>query len=185
MKQKGFTLVETLVAIFILTLTIGAMLTLAASSFFSVRYAKSDIVANNLIQESLEYIRNSRDSAFQQGGDWNSWLASMSVCLDTNGCIVDPYSIDSQVTDCPTTCPYLTYFETATTGFYGYADNRTYPAGFISNSNPYETTYRRTIVMQPRSQDTDEYIVTAKIEWKNGNNPKSAQQSMLLSNWTL
>lgn len=64
-KQQGFTLIETLIAVFILTLTIGGLLTLAANGYFSVRYARNQIVANNLLQESLEYIRNSRDLLFR------------------------------------------------------------------------------------------------------------------------
>jgi len=45
-KKKGFTLVETLVAITVLMLSIAAPLTIAATALFSAYYARDEITAS-------------------------------------------------------------------------------------------------------------------------------------------
>ncbi len=206
-QQSGFTLIETLIAILILALTIGALLTLTAGGFFSIRYAKNDIVAANLLQESLEYIRNTRDTAAQnqntdpslpQGANWSAWLNDPSRdfgrnCVVTNnpdGCIVNPYARNDldRVVACNGRCSKLNYFPAA--GFYGY--------GFLNSNTfedlnldpqqaqPYETSFVRTIKMEPVTVDgVEQLIVTARMDWLNGTNPKSATQSITLTPWNL
>ena len=61
-KKTGFTLVETLIAIFIFTLSIVALFALIGDSLFSAQYAKYDITAQYLAGEALDYIRNDRDT---------------------------------------------------------------------------------------------------------------------------
>ena len=57
-KNTGFTLVETLVAISIFTISILGMLSVLASSIANTTYAKQKMVATYLAQEGIEYIRN-------------------------------------------------------------------------------------------------------------------------------
>lgn len=182
-NEKGFTLVETLVAILILSLTVGALLTLAASGFFTIRYAKNDIVANNLLQESLEFIRNNRDTTAQQGRTWSDWKASFpAACFEPEGCSVNVYA--SQATDrvfvCANTPCYLSYFPD--NGFYGYAGDNI----FGSSMSGQETSFVRTITMRETTTTTDpEMIVTATMSWMNGLNTKKITQSIILSRWNL
>jgi len=61
--NKGFTLVEAMFAIFILTFVIVQLMTVVSSSLYSARYAKQEIIMNFLIQEALDGIRNDRDSS--------------------------------------------------------------------------------------------------------------------------
>lgn len=82
-SQKGFTLIETLVSILVLAICVDAVMSLAAQGFFSIRYAKNQMVANALAQEALEYIRNRRDTVYQQGGTWDQWRSEFNV--DRNG----------------------------------------------------------------------------------------------------
>lgn len=79
MKQKGFTLIETLVAILILSITMGSLMSLAAGGFYSVRYARNQIAANALMQETLEFVCNSRDSGKIQGLSWEQWRQKFYV----------------------------------------------------------------------------------------------------------
>ncbi len=187
--QAGFTLVETLVAIFILALTVGALLTLTASGYFSIRYAKNDITAANLLQESLEYIRNSRDSASQKGTPWTTWIQQYTAAkCDTTGCVINPYDATAanKIIQCPVTgCFNVRYF---TNGFYGYNN---FDDSLISNAfgNPssVQTSFVRTITIQqlnPNGTDP-QLVVTAKMDWLNGTHPKHAIQSIVLTNWNL
>lgn len=188
MTQSGFTLVETIVAILILILTVGALLTLTAGGFFTIRYIKNDIVATNVLQESLEYIRNTRDSAAQIGTSWDVWYQFYvdNGCMNKGGCIVNPYANkpEVRVVACDTDCPYMTFFPGP--NFYGYeGDNIFGPA----IDQPYETSFVRTIRMQlVGSQTTDmtpELAITATIQWMNGTNRKSTTQSLVLTPWNL
>lgn len=185
--NNGFTLVETIIAIFILSMTIGALLTLAANGFYSVRYSRNQIVADNLAQEAIEYIRNTRDTVFltdystvyDPTVNYNKWVAlknSFSGCFTGNGCIVDIYTTGANFIACGSTCPFMRYFEN--NGIYGYTYG--YP---FSGGTAYDTSYVRTITMTPASSTADYIIVTVTIRWLNGNTSKTTSQSVLLTNW--
>jgi Tfp pilus assembly protein PilV len=188
--QAGFTLVETVIAILILSLSIGSLLTLTAGGFFSVRYARNQIVADNLLQEALEYVRNSRDTAVQQGGSWATWLGTLNVdgsgvsidlgspsgCFVSDGCTIDPYTQDPKIRACSGQCPVTLFYPDE--GFYGYATG-TYP--FSGGTSPVSTTYRRTVTTELIT--ADELVVEATIQWQNGTTTKSVTQSLLLTNW--
>ncbi len=180
--KKGFTLIETLIAIFILTLTVGGLLTLAANGYFSVRYARNQISADSLVQESIEYIRNSRDTAVQDGTDWPTWVGQFSSngCTSSTGCIVDPFNIGgSYFRACGSTCEATSFYPTS--GFYGYATDGTYPATMTSGAAPQTTTYVRTVTMH--LVGSDQLVVNSTVRWFNGNAAKSTSQSTLLTNW--
>ncbi len=193
--QKGFTLVETLVAVFILTLSIGALLSLAAGGFYSVKYARNQIVATNLMQESLEYIRNSRDTALQKGMTWSDWQKTLQVdeagvssvdsfsgCFSDQGCVVDPYNKMATVRQCSTSCPPILYYPD--NSFYGYAinpaKNSDYP--FIPVSAPYQTSFVRSINISSAG-DPNQIQIDEVVTWFNGSVQKTVTQSMLLTNW--
>lgn len=192
-NQKGFTLVETIVAIFILTMTIGALLTLTAGGFYSVRYARNQIVADYLAQESLEYIRNTRDTARIESVTWDDWKTTYNVnnggqpvqggsynrgCFSEEGCTVDPYTIDPKIVECNGECSPILFYPDS--GFYGYETR--YPSD-INTDNPVETTFVRTIAMQESENSPDQVIVTVTVSWLNGTHPKTVRQSTLITNW--
>lgn len=62
-KNKGFTLVETLVSISIFTMSILGLLVILSGSINDTGYAKKKMVASYLAQEGIEYVRNLRDNA--------------------------------------------------------------------------------------------------------------------------
>jgi prepilin-type N-terminal cleavage/methylation domain-containing protein len=192
-NNGGFTLIETVVAILILSLSIGALLTLSAGGFFSVRYARNQIVADNLAQEALEYIRNTRDTAFIQGTSWDTWLTTLNVdtggnqvalstpsgCFDTDGCIVDVYDVLVKIRACTATCAVTVLYPDE--GFYGY-EAGDYP--FSGGTSPIQTTYQRKIVVT-RPSSPDQVLVTAIITWQNGSTTKTISQSLMMSNWNI
>ncbi|MEK7156326.1 MAG: prepilin-type N-terminal cleavage/methylation domain-containing protein, partial [Patescibacteria group bacterium] len=58
----GFTLVETLVAVMLLSVAVVAPMSLAARSLGSAYYARDQITAFYLAQEAIEALRSIRDS---------------------------------------------------------------------------------------------------------------------------
>ncbi|MES2223363.1 MAG: prepilin-type N-terminal cleavage/methylation domain-containing protein [Patescibacteria group bacterium] len=84
--SKGFTLIETLVAITLLVVAITGPLQIAANALFSAFYARDEITAYYLAVEAVEYVKNSRDTlflsdVFEGGGSASPWLRGLRPCL--------------------------------------------------------------------------------------------------------
>lgn len=60
-KTRGFTLIETLVAVSLLTIAIVAPMTLISKSLSAAYYARDQVVAFHLAQEAIETVRHVRD----------------------------------------------------------------------------------------------------------------------------
>jgi len=72
-KQSGQTLIETLVAIFVLVTGLISAISLSIYSFNSTDNASRAVVATSLAREGVEVIRNLRDS---------NWLAPSDLLVD-------------------------------------------------------------------------------------------------------
>ncbi len=103
--RKGFTLVESLVAISILMVAIVTPMTIAQKGLGSANYSKDQMTASFLAQDALEFIKNKRDeigARYDVGStdpvpDWligngTNILGIDSGCISTNGCNVDTIS---------------------------------------------------------------------------------------------
>jgi Tfp pilus assembly protein PilV len=174
---KAFTLVETLVAISILTLAVTGPLLIAQKGIGSSIYARDQITAFYLAQEAVEYIRNVRDTN-RITGQW--WLAQFSSCQPYNSAVPacsslnGMYKIDSKYLDftndqgtpsdftddtvnasaistCSGSCPVL-QFDT-TNNLY------TYSGGTLS-----PTQFTRTITIN-NTISSKEALVQVTIAW--------------------
>lgn len=147
LKNRGFTLVETLVAITILVVSIAGPMTIASKGMSSAIFAKDQITAFYLAQEAIEYIRNKRDENNLNG---NSWLTGLSDCIDENICTVDIQN--NTINRCPNgVCPVIKYDDSD--GFYNYEDG--------DNSNFTRNVNIKTI-------NVKEVAITATLSWKTG-----------------
>lgn len=75
-KQRALTLLEVIVAIFVIIIGITGALSLINYTISGVLVGKSQIIAVNLAQEGLEIVRNIRDSNWIQNIAWNIGLAT-------------------------------------------------------------------------------------------------------------
>jgi prepilin-type N-terminal cleavage/methylation domain-containing protein len=161
-KNKGFTLVETLVAIAILSISILSTFTAVQSALQSSLFARDQINAFYLIQEAMESVRNTRDgnalaniASLSSGGSGVNWLHGISEsagdpCYFGNVCIVD--SPQKQMTYCGTSfgsCPFIK--EDTVSGLFGYNNNWT------------DTKFKREIQLQQIGPD--EIIVSVRVSW--------------------
>ncbi len=186
--KTGFTLVETMVAIFILTIALTSLLSLTSRSLFMARYSRNEITANYLLQGAVDYIRNQRDSvAFQQefsGGGWTKFLTNLgspnSKCFSTNGCYFDVNNKSLSIKVCnisnPTfgliKCPVFYYDRDATSdSFYTYTNT-----GTLSN-------FKRKILLKINPNNPDELYMTITVEWLNGSLVRSRSLHSSLLNW--
>ncbi len=182
-KNSGFTLVETLIAISIFTISIVSLLVVLSQGIAHTNYAKQKMIASYLAQEGVEYMRNMRDtfvlydsSGAQVGWDaFNSKLVAAS-CDGVNGCYFDNSNLDYLDSSQPMkditlsacsggTCPNILFDEV--TGKYGYASGVN--SGFV----------RKIRVMQI----ADLTKIYSTVYWIQGSGTYSIVLSESLFNW--
>jgi len=88
-NKKGFTLVETMVAITILTLAISGAFMTANSAIVAAEVARDQLTASYMAQEGIEYVRLMRDNdylaayksntATASSVGWNNFLSSLPI----------------------------------------------------------------------------------------------------------
>lgn len=170
-------------AIFILTFAIVGLMSMVSSSLFAARYARDDITVNYLLQESIDYIRNDRDTTvFLTSGagttdsSWGDFVTKYIECTSARGCWIDV--LDNTFGQCLTDgCPYLYYDEDATnTAFYVTDDD----SGMTGMK---KTNYKRKVSVVRDTADLNQILVTATIDWKNGNLIKSRSLTTSLTRW--
>ena len=113
-QQKGFTLIETLVAITIILTAIAGPLTIASQGLRAARISRDRIVAIYLAQEAIEYIRTVRDSNVLR--DETNWLEGLDACMGQN-CTIDVPAGNVAICD-GGDCDALHYDDNI--GLYGY-----------------------------------------------------------------
>lgn len=148
--KNGFTLLETLVAVTILTTVIIGPLTLAIKSISAAMISQNQIIAFYLSQEAIEYIKNIRDSNFLQGKDW---LEGLGLCLSTPGneknCCVD--IPNNAIKSYPSQCGRIKYDDSGY--YYNYQ---------VGN----DTIFTRTVKITPNiGGNPEEAMVEVIVQW--------------------
>lgn len=96
--QRGFTLIETLVAITVIMTAIAGPLYAMQQTLKMSQSASDQLIASSLAQEGVEFVRAIRDNNYLYNigtGSSRSWLygldgTSSSVNCITANCVVDP-----------------------------------------------------------------------------------------------
>lgn len=74
LKEAGFTILETLVAISILVIALTAPLAIVSQALKSSYFARDQVTAYYLAQEAIEFLRNKRDNAgLQSSASAETW----------------------------------------------------------------------------------------------------------------
>lgn len=91
-NAKGFTLVETLVAVSIFTVSILGLMAVLSQGISDTGYAKKKIVAGYLAQEGVELTRNMRDNyvLFNVSGSEVGWSDFKGAVVSETFPITDP-----------------------------------------------------------------------------------------------
>lgn len=154
MASRGFSLVETLVAITILLIAILAPMRISSQSIKTAEFARQQLVAVFLAQEGIESVIHLRDadSLDADGITWD-WYATLDTagCAGA-GCSYDP--VGDNFVDCATIANCLLYFdENATNDAY-----YTHTAGALPAS-PY------TRVVTVTEVATGEAHIVSTVSW--------------------
>lgn len=162
-KNKGFTLIETLVAISILLISISAPLTIASKGLASSYFARDQITAFYLAQDAVEYIRNVRDNNFLTGASW------LDGFPDINGALFTVDTTDGTMALCPIDgCEALDYNNS--TGFYSHDD----PSGTAS-------LFTRSVSIQ--TVNVNEVTISVTISWSAGTFNRTFDVEESILNW--
>ncbi|MEK7163360.1 MAG: prepilin-type N-terminal cleavage/methylation domain-containing protein [Patescibacteria group bacterium] len=162
-KQGGFTLVEAMVAISILSLAVTGPLLIAQKGLGSSVYARDQITAFYLAQEAVEYIRNVRDSNRITGTQWLSQFGGCKEDGSGRKCKIDAQYADFMNADgtvntnaisvCSGSCLVLS-LDTAN-NIYGYG----------SGADWKPTIFTRTISIDDRANADQEAVISVTISW--------------------
>ena len=92
-KQKsGFTLLEVMMAVFIIGVGLVGIASLIAQNARVQYFNKNSIIASQLAQEGLELVRNIRDTNWLIGNDWKNGDGvdpNTDIIQDADGYVVD------------------------------------------------------------------------------------------------
>jgi prepilin-type N-terminal cleavage/methylation domain-containing protein len=164
---RGFTLIETLVAVMVLTVALVGPLTLAQKSLSSASVSKEQIGAYFLGQDAIEYVKNVRD-ANQKAG--RTWLSGISHCLGAS-CVID------------TTVSSPSSALRVANGSY------CEPLRFDASLNRYGCTaswaaspYRRYVSLESVGSNNREVVVAVTIQWTSGSFTKTYEATQSLFN---
>lgn len=150
-KQKGFTLIEALVAILVFTSALIIFGTILSRGLSSVTNARSELQAYLFAQEGIEAAHQLRDSFRNVGLGWTTWVdGATQQCSQSVGCqvILAP---DLSLSQCPSG------------GCVKIKDTGTYYDQ--SGVGEIETLFTRTVtIKQPLSVST-EATITSTVEW--------------------
>ncbi len=172
-KIRGFTLVETLVAITVLVIAVSGPLTLSAQSLFAGYYAKDQTTAFYLAQEAIEMVRNRRDNnaLLALSGATADWLTG-DPNMSTDDMVLDEALFvdvpNNTIVACGSSC----------------TDKLLYDGTFYNHQSGEVSRFNRTVLLEQDTGSTDEVIVTATVSWKTGSfKERSFSLSTRLYNW--
>lgn len=171
-KNKGYSLIEVLVAIAILMMSIVGPLTIAAKSIQTAQYAKQQTTAFFLAQEAisaLEAVHHRRTLMVLGGTGSDSWFdfrsgggSALQTCFASAGCDI-----------VRTTTPSLNTITACNAGVSNpctlrLADPAIHTTDAILYSHVTSgttiTPYTRTVTLTPMA-NTDEVLVTVVVQW--------------------
>ena len=185
-RSRGFTLVETLVAISIFSMSIVALMSVLGSGISNTNYAKTKIIASYLAQEGIEYIRNMRDTYvlytnINPSLTWNSFKSTLeptplspTLCMKANGCF---FNADSFPTITFTACSSATCSNGPL--FYDYSTGKYNNSSLDKNSG-----FTRIIKMNTTGLGPNEVKISSTVSWTQGSGNYNITFSENLFNWT-
>lgn len=156
--SSGFTLVEVMVSLFILSVAITAILALMISNDQAALSVKNNYIASGLVQEGMEIVRNLRDSDSLNDQLFGTSLNDGTYIVQWNSVGLSPVNEGSQ--------PFLNI--NTNNGLYSY------DAGA-------PTIFKRLITVSTPRSDEKKIVVT--VTWQERNQPKAVTAENHLFNW--
>lgn len=168
--KRGFTLIEMMIAIFIMLVGMTGTLSLLQRTISSGSFSSTRLIAAYLAQEGLEIVRNVRDTNWLEARSAaNSWDEGLAACAG-NGFIADyNHSYGPSQIDPSFTCYSGQYLNVDAGGFYSYSSGT-------------QTKFQRKIITA-QGGSSDIRSVSVEINWTDGGATSSLSVQENLYNW--
>ncbi|MEA2701634.1 MAG: hypothetical protein QOE22_343 [Candidatus Parcubacteria bacterium] len=167
---KGFTLIETMVAITVLIIAVVGPLYAVHKSLIASYTARDSLIATALAQEGMEYVRSVRDGNYLTGQ--SNWLNGLSACTITGAEGPSDYGCDVDVsTQALTACSSSGCAPLRLDTSYRYRQAAT---GTV-------TRFSRKVIVA--SVSANEVTVTTTVSWSTLRIPYSVTVTEHLYNW--
>jgi len=169
--KNGFTIMEAIVAIFVITTGIVGVLSLVTQTISSATYSKNRLIAAYLAQEGIEIVRNIRDTEWLKTASWGSDICTSFPCEWEAD-----YTTTSFLNDCGSGINYNCHnyssndFLRIDGGFYNYLFG-----------NPTKFTRKITINNGPVSGSS--LNIKVEIFWQEKGKPYKFEAQENLYNW--
>jgi len=157
--KKGFTIVETLVAVTVLMIAISGPLTVSFRALNAAVSSKNQMIATFLAQDAVEFARNIKDNNISRGNP-EGWLADIGECTPSQMCYVNTLT-NTVKSECPTSM----YKECAL-----YKDDT---GRYSQNTSGTKTPFYRTMYLQdirPIGEDKEVAELVVDVVWTTGEN---------------
>lgn len=169
-NSAGFTILEVILAITVLTLAVGGSFILISQTIGSVSVIQSKLIASYLIQEGLEIVRNIRDSNWLKNQTWDQGLPAGDWEAD--------YTTTSFDEDCENVEHYNCHI---------YDDNSFLKIPetdeFYNYSSGTDTIFKRKITISKESEEPDRFKVSVEVFWREKGQLRSLAAQEYLYNW--
>ncbi len=154
--MKSFSLIEVIVAIFIITVGAGGAFALMQQNLAFSSVSSSKLTASYLAQEGIEVIRNIRDTNYLEGSAWDDGIVAST-----------DYRLDYRSTSFPdSTCP---------------GDHLKYESGHYVCSSDSSGKFQREIsVSKP---EAGKMIVSVEVSWRERGRTNKVNAETELYNW--
>ena len=154
-SSKGFTLIEALVALVILTTALGPALVLSSNISSTASVIQNNLIAANLSQEGLEVVRALRDANWYNGLPFDTGLADGSYRIE--------WSSNALIALGPN--PFLKI-----------------NAGLYNYSSGTDTIFKRTVTIT--KINTEELRIISDVTWtERGNRARDVRAESHLFDW--
>lgn len=172
-QSRGFTLLETMVAITVLLVAVVGPISILGGSLRHIYFVRDQITAINLAQEGVEVVRQVRDTNFLNDSAWDSGFGT-GDCTGGLKCLVD-INPSPVIHKCNGSCAAtnLLVYKDPTDGFYH--QYLAVPVG------PTRTVFTRRVDTTQISGN--EYKVEVTVTWTTGNIPGSITVSESVFRW--
>ncbi|HXK37645.1 MAG TPA: hypothetical protein VJ579_01100 [Candidatus Paceibacterota bacterium] len=181
--KKGITLIETVVAVTVLTFALGGPFLLAAKSLRSAAYAREEIAAARLGEEALEIIHNMRDN--NNARSMASWVNNIDPTCTGVGCAVD-FSLQQAAVEGSATIWQNSSLRgcasVSACSVYQYTDG-TYRQMPAPPPAGWKDTGMKRIVTVATNANKTEYTVTVEVDYPAGNQTRKIFLYDTLMNW--
>ncbi len=173
---RGFTVVETLMALTVFSMVVVALVTVSSSSVTNVNFMRNRLTASYLGQEGIEVVRNIRDGYIASGAGWASFVATFdNQCMSESGCDFDPMQSIAQGDGMYSTSGLSECtLQTNESEYYS-------PLGGLVFQR--RTPYCRRIQFVPLTDGSQGLKIVSTVTWQDGTTPKTLQMVDYIYEW--